>query len=263
MSSLIFIVNVDDHDGRLINRYMYDIIAYAPKRVMSMYSEYAKHGHLCTCQFIFILGDGPFFILYIYVYIFSLALQSLFLLFSLPSYIRSTGHKSSLLSFLSRSKTIRPRNERQKKKIMSSTTSASSSSPTCNGNIYVLPTQDSACALPNKDNATDIMSKCCSPASVTHYSDDCGIYCLAQEQSLGDLLDCLTDNGARNGDVFCNDQLNATATADVTASATKTGGDGDATSSSTDSAGSVGVGVSKGGLGVVGVVLGAVVMGAF
>lgn len=151
----------------------------------------------------------------------------------------------------------------KKKKIMSSTTSASSSSPTCNGNIYVLPTQDSACALPNKDNTTDIMSKCCSPASVTHYSDDCGIYCLAQEQSLGDLLDCLTDNGARNGDVFCNDQLNATATADVTASATKTGGDGDATSSSTDSAGSVGVGVSKGGLGVVGVVLGAVVMGAF
>lgn len=144
---------------------------------------------------------------------------------------------------------------------MSTTTTASSSSQTCSsgsGSIYVLPTQDSACALPNTNNASSIMDKCCSPASVESYSDDCGLYCLAQKQSLGDLLDCLTDNGAKNGDVFCNDKLNATATADATGSATKTGDSSDPTS--TDSgAGSV----SKGGLGLLGIVLGATVLGAF
>ena len=58
--------------------------------------------------------------------------------------------------------------------------------------------------------------------------------------------------------MFCNDQLNATATADVTGSATKTGDSSDPTS--TDSgAGSV----SKGGLGLLGIVLGATVLGAF
>lgn len=95
------------------------------------------------------------------------------------------------------------------------------------------------------------MDKCCSPASVEHYSDDCGLYCLAQEQSLGDLLDCLRHEGARNGDVFCNDQLNATATADPTAS--KTGSAAEAMESE-GAAGRVGIG----GWGVLGIVLGSV-----
>lgn len=142
---------------------------------------------------------------------------------------------------------------------MSTTTSAASSSQTCSGSIYVLPTQDSACALPNTNNASSIMDKCCSPASVESYFDDCGLYCLAEKQSLGDLLDCLTENGAKDGDVFCNDQLNATATADVTASATKTGSSGSGPTSTDSGAGSV----SKGGLGLLGIVLGATVLGAF
>ena len=76
---------------------------------------------------------------------------------------------------------------------------------------------------------------------------------------MGDLLDCLTENGAKDGDVFCNDQLNATATADVTASATKTGSSGSGPTSTDSGAGSV----SKGGLGLLGIVLGATVLGAF
>lgn len=142
---------------------------------------------------------------------------------------------------------------------MSTTTSAAASSQTCSGSIYVLPTKDSACALPNTNNASSIMDKCCSPASVESYSDDCGLYCLAEKQSLGDLLDCLTENGAKDGDVFCNDQLNATATADVTGSATKTGSSGSDPTSTDSGAGSV----SKGGLGLLGIVLGATVLGAF
>lgn len=59
--------------------------------------------------------------------------------------------------------------------------------------------------------------------------------------------------------MFCNDQLNATATADVTGSATKTGDSGSDPTTTDSGAGRV----SKGGLGLLGVVLGATVLGAF
>lgn len=131
------------------------------------------------------------------------------------------------------------------------TTTAAAATSTCGPSTYILPTKDAACAIPNTANHTSIMDKCCSPASVEHYSDDCGLYCLAQEQSLGDLLDCLRHEGARNGDVFCNDQLNATATADPTAS--KTGSAAEAMESE-GAAGRVGIG----GWGVLGIVLGSV-----
>lgn len=143
---------------------------------------------------------------------------------------------------------------------MTTTAASASATSTCGPGTFVLPTKDAACALPNTSNHTTIMNKCCTPASVEHYSDDCGLYCLAQEQSLGDLLDCLTQNGARNGEVFCNDQLNVTATSDVTGSGASKTGSGKEATGSEGAAGRV-RGIGIGGLGVWGVVLGSVVLG--
>lgn len=147
----------------------------------------------------------------------------------------------------------------------STTTSVSSTSTACAGNGWILPTQDSACGLLNHNNATSIMDKCCTPASVEKTDGDCSLYCLAQEQSVGDLTKCLTDNGASFGDVFCNDKQNATATASVTSTATGTAtGTGSSSSgTSTESGMASSARVSKSGLGVLGVVLGSVILGAF
>lgn len=51
------------------------------------------------------------------------------------------------------------------------------------------------------------------------------MYCLASGQSVGDLVDCLIGDGVKDGQVFCNKQLNATATAKP--SSTGRGGDDD------------------------------------
>ncbi|OJJ88730.1 uncharacterized protein ASPGLDRAFT_735050 [Aspergillus glaucus CBS 516.65] len=145
----------------------------------------------------------------------------------------------------------------------STTTSVSSTSTACAGNSWVLPTQDSACGLINHNNATSIMDKCCTPASVEKTDGDCSLYCLAQEQSVGDLTKCLTDNGAGFEDVFCNNKENATATASVTGEATRTGTSGSSSGTSTESGMASSARVSKSGLGVLGVVLGSVILGAF
>lgn len=78
---------------------------------------------------------------------------------------------------------------------------------------------------------------------------------------MGDLTKCLTDNGAGFGDVFCNDKQNATATASVTSTATSTSSGSSGTSTETGMASSTRV--SKSGLGILGVVLGSVILGAF
>ncbi|KAF4252985.1 hypothetical protein KXX16_007073 [Aspergillus fumigatus] len=102
-----------------------------------------------------------------------------------------------------------------------STTTGTAAASTCTGNRWVLPVQDVACALPATGNYSSIMDKCCSPAAVTKYNDGCGLYCLAQGQSMGDLLDCIKENGG-NKDVFCGGQLNATATASLSETASST-----------------------------------------
>lgn len=56
------------------------------------------------------------------------------------------------------------------------------------------------------------MSKCCQSASIISYYSNCGLYCLAQGQDVGDLTDCLFKNGAGWNDVFCSGTPNATAT---------------------------------------------------
>ncbi|KAF9883907.1 hypothetical protein FE257_002650 [Aspergillus nanangensis] len=141
---------------------------------------------------------------------------------------------------------------------VSTTSTTTTAAATCTGNRWVLPIQDAACGLPKTGNYTDVMDKCCSPAKVTKYDDDCGVYCLAQDQSVKDLLDCITSNAGPtvHGDVFCSGNMSATATAavpsktgDKTGTATNTGAQ--ATSTGDDENNAVmKQTLSKGGMGV-------------
>lgn len=56
------------------------------------------------------------------------------------------------------------------------------------------------------------MSDCCKSADVVSYADDCGLYCLAQDQTVGDLLQCMYAQGIGYSEAFCNGTANATAT---------------------------------------------------
>lgn len=101
---------------------------------------------------------------------------------------------------------------------MSSTVSVTATSPSaaptagsCH-NVYDIPTQDAACAMPYGSNHTDIMSRCCDSANVISYYDDCGLYCLAIGQDVGNLTQCLFDNGAADTDVWCRGNQTQTAT---------------------------------------------------
>lgn len=142
---------------------------------------------------------------------------------------------------------------------MSATTS-SSAAATCTGNAWVLPVQDIACGLiSTSDKYSDIMDKCCKDANVESYNDDCGLYCLAQGQSGRDLLDCISDEGAKDGDFFCGGgNLTQTASAALpskTASSNDDDNDNDSDSDSDssddkDNAAVRAPAVNKAGLGV-------------
>ncbi|PWY75487.1 hypothetical protein BO70DRAFT_381177 [Aspergillus heteromorphus CBS 117.55] len=148
---------------------------------------------------------------------------------------------------------------------MSTTTTATASTPTCTTTRYVLPIQDAACALPNSGNFSSVMSTCCNPAPVTKYDNDCGLYCLAEKQSVKDLLSCLQTNGAVT-EAFCSGNLTATATAKVSgSSSTSTGTKTGSSATSTETKKSMGtdVKVSKAGLGVLGLLVLAGLVGGF
>ncbi|ETS74049.1 hypothetical protein PFICI_13915 [Pestalotiopsis fici W106-1] len=130
---------------------------------------------------------------------------------------------------------------------MSTTTTSASASATCGARLYDIPVQDAACALPYGGNHTDIMSACCKSADVISYYGDCGVYCLALDQSVADLTSCLFDQGAADQDVFCRGNTTATATgsgdsvptsasASVVASATGDSSSGSGTSTGSGSA---------------------------
>ncbi|PSR80599.1 hypothetical protein BD289DRAFT_337547, partial [Coniella lustricola] len=95
-------------------------------------------------------------------------------------------------------------------------TSATASVTGCGSLLYEIPTQDAACAVPYGGNHTEIMSACCGPADVVSYENNCGLYCLAENQNVTSLTNCLTSNGAAYGQVFCNEPGNATASATTT-----------------------------------------------
>jgi hypothetical protein len=147
-------------------------------------------------------------------------------------------------------------------------------SVSCGAQLYDIPTKDAACAVPAKINYNALMSHCCGPAAVTGYYNNCGLYCLAQGQTVGQLVDCLTADGVEYSDVFCNTNMSATATAAVTGGgkdgATSSGSGGgfsftSATGRSSSSGGVVvrvdGV-VSKVGLGIFALVVCAMGSGA-
>lgn len=147
-----------------------------------------------------------------------------------------------------------------------STTTASAGA--CGAKLYEIPITDAACAVPSKGNYSDVMKECCKVASVHSYDNNCGLYCLAQEQSVGDLSSCLTSHGVKYGDAFCNTNSSATATAkasssEATSSATKTGSS--ASSTSSHNAAAVVLPpqtISKSGLGVLAILFCSTVMGA-
>ncbi|KAI1084885.1 hypothetical protein F5B20DRAFT_576203 [Whalleya microplaca] len=133
----------------------------------------------------------------------------------------------------------------------STTTSAVPTSSSCT-NLYDTPVHDAVCAMPFGGNHTDIMSACCKDADVVSYYNNCGLYCLAIDQSVADLTKCLYGKGAAWGDVFCRGNETATATATgkgdipasasasvvATAGATTTGKNGDSQPTSSKGAAS-------------------------
>lgn len=154
---------------------------------------------------------------------------------------------------------------------MSTATTTAAALPTatnCGAKLYEIPTTDAACAVPARGNYSDVMHQCCKAASVEKYDNDCGLYCLAQEQSVGDLSSCLTSNGVNYGDAFCNHNQTATATAKVsgsesTGSASKTGSAASATSSGAAAATIPQQSISKSGLGILALLFCSTVAGAF
>lgn len=141
---------------------------------------------------------------------------------------------------------------------MSTTTTAASSSSTCSLS-YQLPVQDVACAVNKHKNYTDVLKDCCKPANVESYNDGCNYYCLVQGQSVRELNHCLQDGGVDAGDVYCNSK-NATKTQPLPSSATNTGTSTETGTSTSSGSGSsetsegaavaVHQPVSKGGLGL-------------
>ncbi|KAH7208720.1 hypothetical protein DER44DRAFT_770677 [Fusarium oxysporum] len=104
---------------------------------------------------------------------------------------------------------------------MSSTTlSTASAVPTACTNLYDTPNQDNTCAMPFKDNHTEIMQKCCGDAKIVSYYNGCGLYCVALDQTIGELAKCLFSNGAPDADVFCSGSKKTTKTKDADVPAT-------------------------------------------
>lgn len=137
-------------------------------------------------------------------------------------------------------------------------TAPSATASGCGALLYDIPTQDASCALPYGSNHTDIMSACCQSADVVAYQDNCGLYCLAEGQSVSDLASCFQERGALPQDVFCRGVGNATATGSgdaplasgasvvsASASASATAG-----RNSSSESGSTNGAAGKGGLGV-------------
>ncbi|KAL4950598.1 hypothetical protein BDW69DRAFT_197156 [Aspergillus filifer] len=113
------------------------------------------------------------------------------------------------------------------------TTTAIAATSTCHQQLYNIPTHDAACAMPKNSTYASLMENCCGSASVTSYSN-CDYYCLAENQTVGDLAECLI-KGSEAGEVWCNSAANATATATASSNGTATGS-ANASSTSTDDA---------------------------
>jgi len=101
-----------------------------------------------------------------------------------------------------------------------SSASAASSSTACAAQLYNQPNQDNTCAMPYSKDNISIMEKCCGDAQIVSYYDNCGIYCVAIDQSYDALSKCLFKEGAANTDVFCSGSKKVTKTEDAKVPAT-------------------------------------------
>ncbi|KGO69468.1 hypothetical protein PITC_014230 [Penicillium italicum] len=146
----------------------------------------------------------------------------------------------------------------------STTSSASATSTACGSSVWRIPTNDEACAAVVSGNITEVMNFCCKNARVSKYEDDCGIYCLAQGQTVDKLQACLASKSNNYHNVFCNTVTNTTATATSTGSKPTSSGTGtrshsSATSTSTNAA-IANQAVSKSGVGLIALLLGSALM---
>ncbi|OKL62229.1 hypothetical protein UA08_02238 [Talaromyces atroroseus] len=151
------------------------------------------------------------------------------------------------------------------------TTTSASTTSSCTP-VWTIPTTDAACGIHPSGNASEVMTQCCGVASVVSYNNGCSEYCLAQDQNVGDLVNCLYKNGLDWNSVYCNDASNATATAAVS-SASSTGtssgtGTASSTGSSASSTSSTGAAapiakVSTGGVGVLALLFCSAFIGTF
>lgn len=140
---------------------------------------------------------------------------------------------------------------------------AAISNGTCTGNVYVLPNiTDAACGAPISGNITDAFDTCCKGNSPVKYDNDCGIYCLAQDQTVDELTKCLEKESGTYS-IFCNKRGNATATAAATTTKATSTGTATGTSAASTSSGAAVVNqpVSKTGLGVMAMLFCSALMG--
>lgn len=79
------------------------------------------------------------------------------------------------------------------------------------------------------------MEKCCGPAPVQSYDNDCASYCLALDQTVKELTDCLYDdgNGVKWEEVWCVGGVNDTATGKPSSTKEDVSETGSATSTAT------------------------------
>ncbi|KAH7151675.1 hypothetical protein B0J13DRAFT_546621 [Dactylonectria estremocensis] len=126
--------------------------------------------------------------------------------------------------------------------VSSSAAASATAGGSCGATLYDIPIKDAACALSYSKNHTSILAACCGDANVVSYYNGCGLYCLAIDQTIAELTECLYDEGAASPDVFCNGNTTdtATATADgrlaatASASVVVTAGSSSSTGSSDD-----------------------------
>lgn len=94
-------------------------------------------------------------------------------------------------------------------------TATPSATSTCT-NLYNPPNQNAVCAMPSTSTYLNYMSSCCGDAQIVSYDDDCGIYCVALDQTISDLIECLMEEGAEEKpqDVFCSGNTTESKTED-------------------------------------------------
>ncbi|KAK5633310.1 hypothetical protein RRF57_009024 [Xylaria bambusicola] len=94
----------------------------------------------------------------------------------------------------------------------SGSTPSATPSSACGVNLYDIPISEPGCAVAFSSAHQDAMEACCKSADVISYYDNCGLYCVAADQTIKELQDCLFGEKVAYNEVFCNAQNNATAT---------------------------------------------------